>query len=79
MSNITLEAIASLLSEELRPLNARMDNIETELDRHTQMLDGIAKDVKTLLDHKTVTDHRLERVEHWAEKAGDKIGLKLQL
>lgn len=79
MSNVTLEAIAGLLAEELKPINTRLDAIELTLGRHTTMLDGIATDVKDLLDHKDVTNHRLERLEQWAEKAGTKIGLKLEL
>jgi hypothetical protein len=79
MSNVTMEGIASLLSEELKPINTRLDTIEKTLNHHTTILDGLAKDVKTLLDGKAITDHRFERLEHWAQQVGQKLGIKLEL
>jgi hypothetical protein len=79
MSKLTLEAVAGLLTEELRPINTRLNAIEETLGKHTTMLDGLATDVKTVLERQTITDHRLERLEHWAEDAGTKIGVILEL
>ena len=29
-----------------------------------------------VIDHKTLTDHRLERIEHWAQEVGPEVGLE---
>lgn len=86
MPEITLEAIAEVIREELKPINAKVDSlddrlssVENTLNRHTTMLDGLAKDVKTLLDEKAITMHRFERLEHWAEQVGQQLGIKLEL
>jgi hypothetical protein len=79
MSNVTMEAIASLLSEELKPIDTRLDTIEKTLNRHTTILDGLSKDVKTLLDEKAITMHRFERLEHWAQQVGQQLGIKLEM
>jgi hypothetical protein len=79
MSDITLEGIASLLHEELKPILETQAEHTKILARHTDTLVTIASDVKDLLDQKTVTDHRLERIEHWAQAVGQKVGVKLEL
>ena len=79
MPNVTLEGIAALLKEEFAPVNARLDAIEHTQTQHTAALVEISTDVKTLLDHKIVTDHRLERLEHWGQEVGQKVGVKLEL
>ena len=53
--------------------------IITTQQQHTTALANIATDVNKLLDQKTVTEHRLERIEHWAQQVGQKVGLKLEL
>ena len=79
MSDITLEGIAKVIQEELKPVNARLDAIETTLAQHTTALDNLATDVKTLLHEKTISAHRFERLEHWAQQVGEKIGIKLEV
>jgi len=79
MSNITLEGIATLLEQELKPLKTDIADIKKTQNQHTTMLDGLAKDVKTLLDEKTITTHRFERLENWAQQVGLKLGIKLEL
>lgn len=79
MPEITIKAIEQLLDAKLEPINTRLGAIEETLGGHTTALANIATDVKNLLDHKTVTEHRLERIEHWAQQVGQKVGLKLEL
>ena len=79
MSTVTLEGIAALLEHELRPINSRLTAIETVQAQHTSALVNISTDVKSLLDHKTLTDHRVERIEQWATEVGHKVGIKLNL
>ena len=79
MSNVTIENIAALLKFELEPINTRLAAVEDTLSGHTTTLSNIAGDVKSLLDQKTVTDHRLERLEHWAQIVGQKFGVKIKL
>ena len=80
MPEITLKAIEQLLDAKLdEKLDAKLAPIQKTLNQHTTMLDGLAKDVKTLLDEKTITVHRFERLEHWAQQVGQKLGIKLDL
>ena len=83
MSEITIEAIAktvgAIVKQELEPVNFKLATIEDTVSKHTTQLDGIAKDVKTLMDHKTVTDHLFERPEKWGVKVGEKVDMKLEL
>jgi hypothetical protein len=79
MSNVTIENIAALLKSELEPINTRLAAVEETLSGHTTALSNIAGDVKSLLDQKTITDHRLERLEHWAQIVGQKFGVKIKL
>ena len=79
MPDITLKAIEQLLDAKLEPINTRLGAIEETLSEHTSALDSLAKDVKTLLDEKTVTAHRVERIEHWARVVGEKLGIKLEI
>jgi hypothetical protein len=79
MSNIKLEDIAALLKQELDPIKTDIAAIRSTVDRHTSMLDGLAADVKTIRDEKTISARRFDRLEHWAQKVGEKIGIKLEL
>lgn len=79
MSNVTMENIAALLKSELEPINTRLAAVEETLSGHTTALSNIAGDVRSLLDQKAVTEHRLERLEHWAKIVGQKFGVKIKL
>jgi DNA-binding transcriptional MerR regulator len=87
MAEVTLKAIKQLLDAKLdqkldaklEPITIKLAAIEETLSQHTTMLDGLAKDVKTLLDDKVITMHRFERLEHWAQQVGEKLGIKLEL
>ena len=83
MSEITVEAIAkameTVLRDELEPIKTTLANMEETGNHHTTLLDGIAKDVKTLLDEKAISAKRFERLETWAQAVGEKIGIKLEL
>jgi len=68
-----------LLDTKLEPINTKLAAVEETLSQHTAALDGLAKDVKTLLDEKTTTTHRIERIEKWAQPVGEKLGIKLEL
>jgi len=87
MREITLKAIEEVLDvkldekldAKLAPVNTKLSAIEETLSQHTTMLDGHAKDVKTLLDEKSVTAHRFERLEKRAQQVGQKLGIKLEV
>lgn len=79
MSNITLEGIAELLKTELDPISADIGQIKQTLEEHTTALANLATDVKTLLDEKTISAARFDRLEHWGQKVGEKVGIKLEL
>ena len=79
MSEVTLEAISLLLANELQPVRSDLAEIKDTLAAQTTALSELATDVKTLLDEKTVTAARLDRLEHWATQVSEKLGIKLEL
>ncbi len=77
MPELTLDAIEHLLDVKLdEKLDAKLAPIHNTLNQHTAALAAVATDVKTVLNEKTVSAERLER---WAERAGEKLGIKLEL
>ena len=66
-------------SEDVKDLTTRLTAVEENQATHSTVLNGIAKDVKTLLDEKTIYAARFDRLEHWAQQVGTKIGIKLEL
>lgn len=79
MSEVTLQAIEKLLDHKLEPINTKLLAIEETVSNHTTLLDGITKDVKTLIDEKIITTSRLDRLEDWGQKAGKKLEIKLEV
>jgi hypothetical protein len=83
MSEITLAAIAktmeTVLKQELDPIKTTLAGHTELFNQHTTLLDSIAKDVKILLDEKTIAAARLARLEKWAQQVGEKVGVKLDL
>lgn len=66
------------LDNKLEPINTKLAAIEETVSSHTASLDAIAKDVKVLLQAKIVSEYRLEKIEHWAQQVGDKVGIRLE-
>lgn len=84
MAEVTLKAIEELLDLKLdekldKKLDEKLAPIIKIQEQHTAQLGAIAKDVKNLLDDKTVANRRLERLENWGEKVGQKTGVELGL
>ena len=74
------EAIEQLLDLKLdEKFDEKLKPIQKTLDQHTETLAGLATDFKTLLNEKTVSAERFERLERWAEQVGEKLGIKLEL
>ena len=85
MANITLEGIAEVIREELKPVNERLDKIETRLSNveqtvnlHTAALEQLLTEKKNREDNKTVSDGRLEYIEHWAKQVSQKLGIEFK-
>ena len=66
-------------SEDVKDIKTRLDGVEEAVRNHSTQLDSIAKDVKTLLEEKTISAARLERLEKWAQQVGEKVGVRLDL
>lgn len=79
MSQITMEAIEKLLDTKLEPINIKLAAIEETVSSHTAALANLACDVKKVLDEKTISANRFDRLEHWGQKVGEKVGIKLEL
>lgn len=79
MSEVTLKAIEELMDRMLDDkFDGKLKPIKETLDQHTTALDGLVKDVKTLVDEKTVNTGRLDRLEKWGQKVGPKVGIQLE-
>jgi response regulator RpfG family c-di-GMP phosphodiesterase len=76
---VTMEKLERLFDAKLEPINTKLAAVEETLSQHTAALDGLARDVKTVLDEKTTTAHRVERIEQWTQPVGEKLGIKLEL
>ena len=86
MANITLKGIAQVIKTELEPVNTKLEAIEETLaqhtktlDTHTKALDTLLKSRKNKLDENAVAAERFTRLELWAKRVGQKIGVKLEL
>ena len=86
MSEVTLEGIAALLKVELEPIRETLDehtrilSEHTEiLSQHTAALDELLTDKKNRVNNEAIIAHRFERIEHWAQEVGPKVGVKLEL
>jgi hypothetical protein len=66
-------------SEDVKDVKMRLTNLENTVNSHTATLDGLAKDVKRVLDEKTVSAARFDRLEKWAQLVGQKLDIKLEL
>jgi hypothetical protein len=74
------QAVKGLANQDsVNELAGRLATVETTLASHTTTLDGLAKDVRKVLDEKTVSVARFDRLEHWAQLVGQKLGIKLEL
>ena len=86
MANITLEGIANIIREELKPVNERLDKVESMLgtietiqNQHTAALTQLLTEKKNKEEEKLVSAERVDRLEHWAQQVGLKLGIKLEL
>ena len=86
MANITLEGIANVIREELKPVNERLDKVESMLgtietiqNQHTAALTQLLTEKKNKEEEKLVSAERFDRLEHWARQVGLRIGIKLKL
>lgn len=86
MANITLEGIANVIREELKPVNERLDKVESMLgtietiqNQHTAALTQLLTEKKNKEEEKLVFAERFDRLEHWAQQVGLKLGIKLEL
>jgi Tfp pilus assembly protein PilO len=89
MSEITLKTIDEKLAkvltlaigtaEDVAQLKTDVAKMSKTLNSHTTVLDGLAKDVKTLGEEKAVTADRVEGLETWAQKVAPKVNVRLQL
>lgn len=81
MAEITIEAIAKaverLLKEETAPIKNSLAEIEQTLDTHTRALDQLLREKQIKDDEKTVMTNRFKRLEEWAKRVGDQLGIKL--
>jgi len=74
MSEVTMQAIEELLED---MFDKKLEPIKKTLAEHSVSLAELMADRKSKADSKTVDEHRVKRLEEWAQKAGEKIGLRI--
>ena len=74
----TAVLVANLV-EDFHEVPETLKAIQQTLNSHTTMLDSLATDVKKVLDEKTISAARFDRLEKWAQQVGEKVGVKLEL
>jgi metal-responsive CopG/Arc/MetJ family transcriptional regulator len=86
MPNITLEGIAEVMREELKPINGRLGKVESRLgtietiqNNHTTTLQQLLAKKKNKEEDKLIATERFDRLENWARQVGIKLGIKLEL
>ena len=66
-------------SEELAEIKTDLAGMKTTLASHTTSLDQLLTAKKNKADEKTVSADRFDRLEHWAQLVGQKLGIELKL
>lgn len=80
MSDVTLEAIEHLLDSKLEEkLEEKLGPIKATLAQHTGQLEQLITERKVRDENKAVETFRVDRLEIWAQKAGDTIWVKIDL
>jgi len=60
-------------------LAGRLTEVEKTLSAHTAALDQLLHKKKIKDDERTVSVERFDRLEHWAQQVGQKLGIKLEV
>ena len=76
MSKVTLEAIEELFGKKM---DEKLEPIRATQRQHTAALDELLTEKKNKTNNETVSAHRFDRLEHWAQEVGPKVGVKLEL
>ena len=76
MSKLTLEAIEELFDKKM---DEKLEPIKTTQAQHTAALEKLLTEKEIKTNNETVSAYRFDRLEHWAEEVGEKIGVKLEL
>lgn len=86
MSEITIEGIAKVIREELKPVNEKLAKQEEILNRHTDILNSHTASLEQLVtkkstkaDENIVETHRVDRLEKLGQRVGAHVGIKLEL
>ena len=76
MTKVTLEAIGELFDQKM---DEKLEPIKIVLAQHTAALEQLMSEKKTETNNETVSAHRFDRLELWAQQVGPKVGVKLEL
>ncbi len=59
-------------------LTVRVDTIERNQNIHTKALDRLLKDMETRDQERIIGAERFKRLEDWAKKVSEKIGIQIE-
>ena len=72
MPEITLKAIEELVE---RVFDKKLEPIKTTLESHTTSLEQLVMKKNLKDQEKTVAVYRFDRLEKWAKRVGEKLGI----
>jgi hypothetical protein len=75
MSEVTLEAIAGLLKEELDPIKIDLVEVKQTVTQHSSALFELSKDVKELKEEVILNNRKFDKHEQAITFTVDKVGI----
>jgi hypothetical protein len=74
------QAVKGLATQEsVDELAKTVAQVQMTVNGHTSALDQILKKKQSKEDNRTVSVARFDRLEHWAQQVGKKLGITLEL
>jgi outer membrane murein-binding lipoprotein Lpp len=55
------------------------ESLDAKFNSLTGDIANLASEVRTMREETTIANHRLKRLENWAEPVGNKVGIPIKL
>ncbi len=75
MTEINFDSLIEYLDERFSFIDERFDRVENRMDSIETTIANFAGEFRDFRDEFTILVHRTDRMENWAEPAGNKLGL----
>jgi hypothetical protein len=78
MSDINFQPIFNYIDNSIRPLNEQFGEFRHELSDVKVQVANLAHELSEMRQELHVSNHRLDRIESWVPKVGDKTGIPFE-